>query len=560
MPSEIPSEVSSTDSSSENSSDSDNELFDDKEADQVTAHETVWTFGNQVKIDTFKDGYYKPKLIRWTDDEVKKFSALKFWEEFFPLEFIPEILELSNTKLRAHRRSPLTKEELYKFFGILYAMTIQTISTNRDYWSVKDGLFPAPAFGKRFGMSRNRFEEIKGAITFCSEQNQQSTTDKWSLVRPFVDMLNERWKNVIRPGYKITVDESMFVWYGRNMPAVMKIRRKPKGIGCEVKNAADSVTNIMLRLEINEGKDEMSKKMWQKDFGAGTATTLRLLEPWFGSGRIVLGDSWFASVKTAVQLYERGLFFMGIVKTATKKFPLKEIRDRCPEGRGECVYATTKVENVQLLAMGWRDKKVISMVSTCGTTREGTPAKKKRWDEHGNTFYKSVKRPQLYESYFDGSASIDVHNHLRQDGLALENAWKTQSWEHRIIASLLGIIETNAYLAFQHFGDGDENSSHTDFTEMLAREMIFGKCPTPEQNVSIDDDGPTNQHFIQPLASIDDRQRKRVQRKCVICSKVFKIQRKASFFCVPCGPQAVLCNPATLRSCFAYHIENGLPS
>lgn len=56
-------------------------------------------------------------------------------------------------------------------------------------------------------------------------------------------MVNETLKDTICPGSKITVDESMFAWSGRGayfknrMPAVVKIERKPKGVGCEVKNS-----------------------------------------------------------------------------------------------------------------------------------------------------------------------------------------------------------------------------------------------------------------------------------------------------------------------------------
>ena len=48
-----------------------------------------------------------------------------------------------------------------------------------------------------------------------------------------------------------------------------------------------------------------------QQLGAGTATTLWLSEPWHGSGGIACGDSWFASLKTAVRLRQRGVFFIG---------------------------------------------------------------------------------------------------------------------------------------------------------------------------------------------------------------------------------------------------------
>ncbi|CAG4949359.1 unnamed protein product [Parnassius apollo] len=136
-------------------------------------------------------------------------------------------------------------------------------------------------------------------------------------------MVNNKLKDTIRPSAKITVDESMFGWYGIGayfkdyMPAVMKIKRKPKGVGCEVKTACDSNTNIMMRLEINEDKEAMSTKKWQREFGAGTTTTLRLTEPWHGSGRVIVGDLWFASNKYGV-VCAKG-YCVGVWKAADDK-------------------------------------------------------------------------------------------------------------------------------------------------------------------------------------------------------------------------------------------------
>lgn len=336
------------------------------------------------------------------------------------------------------------------FFGLMYAMCTQQLSERRCFWgTVSNGLFPAPKFGKRFGMSRQRFEEILMALSFTPERVNDS--DKWFEVRPLVQMLNEKWQSVFAPGYKITVDESMFSWYGRGtyfddgMPAVIKIKRKPKGVGCEAKTIADSQTNIMIGLELNEGKNDMSNKKWQRQFDAGTATTLRLTEPWHGSGRIVVGGSWFSSVKTAVELSKCGLFYIGMLKTAHWNFPLKKLTDETPPAKGSSVVAVAKVDNTDLYAISWRDRKVHTFISSCGTTLSGTPARKRRYDECGSVCFKEILRPKIVETYFDGAPSIDIHNHIRQSGLALEQVWKTHKWTHRIFASLLGVIETNAF-------------------------------------------------------------------------------------------------------------------
>ena len=70
--------------------------------------------------------------------------------------------------------------------------------------------------------------------------------------------------------------ESMFSWYGKGdcsggMPSVIKIRRKPKGIGCKAKTVADIASGIMLGLELNEGKEAMAAKQASEQ-GATTST------------------------------------------------------------------------------------------------------------------------------------------------------------------------------------------------------------------------------------------------------------------------------------------------
>jgi hypothetical protein len=89
-----------------------------------------------------------------------------------------------------------------------------------------------------------------------------------------------------------------------------------------MKAICDGESNIMLGLELVESKEDMSSLDFQRMYGAGTAATLRLTTPWMGSKRVVVADSAFSSVKTLEALHkERGLYFMGMVKTAYKKYP-----------------------------------------------------------------------------------------------------------------------------------------------------------------------------------------------------------------------------------------------
>jgi hypothetical protein len=56
--------------------------------------------------------------------------------------------------------------------------------------------------------------------------------------------------------------------------------------------------------------------------GHGTAVLKELVSPWVRTGRVIAADSYFASVKAARELFKMGLRFVGVVKTATKQYPM----------------------------------------------------------------------------------------------------------------------------------------------------------------------------------------------------------------------------------------------
>ena len=95
-----------------------------------------------------------------------------------------------------------------------------------------------------------------------------------------------------------------------------------------MKCLADGVLGIMLQLEICEGKEADAQKKCPICLQV-LHKTLRLSDPWHGSGRIVVADSAFSSVITAIECRKKGLFYSGIVKTASQEFPKDYLDDTC---------------------------------------------------------------------------------------------------------------------------------------------------------------------------------------------------------------------------------------
>ncbi|KAL5502121.1 hypothetical protein EMCRGX_G008844 [Ephydatia muelleri] len=215
---------------------------------------------------------------------------------------------------------------------------------------------------------------------------------------------------------------------------------------------------------------------------AGTAQVLRLTKPWHGSGRAISADSAFASVTTALACRKHGLLFTGLVKTATKFYPKGYMDEVEFAELGDDIPLTTTVDGHNIMAHAWGDKVRKCFVSTHSTTIPGRPSNKRRWrevlDEDGEeigqseVFNKTVKRKKVVETYFDAASIID-NNHMRQGGVALETAWQTQSWASRFISTILGIVETDAYLLYKKFHPGGSKISHSDFTESVAKGLLI---------------------------------------------------------------------------------------
>lgn len=99
---------------------------------------------------------------------------------------------------------------------------------------------------------------------------------------------------------------------------------------------------------------------------------MRLVEPWFGSGKVVVADSWFGSIKYAEELAEKGMHACLSVKGNTKGFPKTKLFEKVTQ-RGEAFCLKQDVAlglegegpTTTLYAAAHMDKKPMHLISTC---------------------------------------------------------------------------------------------------------------------------------------------------------------------------------------------------
>ena len=190
---------------------------------------------------------------------------------------------------------------------------------------------------------------------------------------------------------------------------------------------------------IHEGAARNAAKEYSR-LGAGVGTCLRMTKPWHGTNRVLVCDSWFASFLIAFNLWSVGLFFIGIVKTASKFFPKQYLTEWCNrnnarENRGSHKLLKTQKDGVNIYALGWSDKKGKQIVCTTGTTLAAEASRRRRHirvlrngQREKEVYVKTVPRPAVVKEMFDAFSEIDIHDHLRQGSLEMEREWITRSW------------------------------------------------------------------------------------------------------------------------------------
>ena len=485
---------------------------------------------------------YGPRLKNY---DPTKTSVLDYFCHFFPFKYLREtVLPFTNKKGQDLYGSGVWKEltvgEFCLWLGVRFTQLYIKLPNIVEYWNTTtDGVFPALDMGRY--ISRTRFFQINAALTLAE------TDDTEEQVITLIKKLNETFQEAITPGSCLTVDESMIASRHIGLRGQKKIKRKPRPVGIEIKNLADSRSKINLVLEKNQEKSVMAKMPYVDQFGATTATTLRLTEPYHGSGRVVFGDSWFGSVKTCMELKKVGIYSTVVVKTAHKNFPKEIFMTMGAVNQGE--FKSLELKDQGLIAVKYMDIKEKSLVSSFSTTIPGKPRIKISKRTKEKTI---IPRPKIFSEYCEQAGAIDIYKHYRTGGTGLEDSWKTISPLLRQFAGLLGFVETNAFLAKKFFED--KAFDHGQFRKNLANELLTNSLDKATLGLVLRYKGK------QRLAEDHRLERMLSKQKCFSCSNKgeLRVEHKTIWCCACTGPKRPICSPNTGRNCYTDHVETGL--
>lgn len=317
----------------------------------------------------------------------------------------------------------------------------------------------------------------------------------------------------------------------------------------------------------------------------------QLVMPWSGSQRIVCADSYFASVASTLALQQIGLRFIGVVKTAHKRFPqawLSRVQFGGGRGHQKGLIHTT-AEGYDLLSFVWVDRERRYFIASAGSLQPGEPYDRVRWrqvnqaDPHADAerVRFDVPQPKACELYYTACGMIDQHNRHRQDTLQLERKFRTHDWSKRVNMSIFAMIVVDTWLVYDRCVQAQQagqRETQKEFYSNLAEELIDNTFDTRRsvarrRNTSGKENIPNGAYCPRtcvPTSGVGPRltptKRKRARKDGTLTNQNYQghcaakgCNGKAKFVCSVCrdktgGKEIFFCHSDTGRDCFAKHL------
>ena len=447
---------------------------------------------------SYQWGMKLPTGEKWKDNSNSDgdIKRLDVFLQLFPPKALNNLLIETNINIRNNNSQDLTsKSELLKFIGIILLGTKFDWDSRADLWSTinPSKYVPAANFGKVTNMSRDRFNFLWQYMRFSHQpaempEGMSSQKYRWMLVDDFVDEFNKHRSVFFIPGFGICVDESFSRWYGKGgswinegLPLFIVMDRKPDD-GCELWTCCCCETGVMLQIMVVKAEED--REHGESPYNHGTTILSSLVSTWNGSKRLVVADSYFSSVEATLLLKDNNLNFIGVVKTATKGYPIDYLKRIELQEKGDRAGLISKDKdgNPELMAFVLRDRDRRYFISNCSSLAEGNPVSRQRWrqTEKDNItppekLHITFPQPQAADLYYECCGKIDQHNRDRCATLGIERKYITKDWSKRVNLTILSMCFVDSWKVWSHISkdiEGTLKETQKDFYGHLAAELI----------------------------------------------------------------------------------------
>jgi len=550
-------------------------------------------------------------------------SALDLFLRYVPEDLVSQWALWTNHRIDIRRRKgskvktllsqkkPVSTEEIYVFFAIILYMTVHREPTLRQYWSDRPD---QPTHKVAGHMGRNRFVFIFRHLCMWQPADDDTKFSIWDKIRPWSSHIQTLNVQLWKPGFEISVDESMVRYQGRSRDTVI-IKSKPIPQGFKLYSAAESGFMLTWAPHTKAGiqmdpLEYFPDELYQLSPTRAVVASLCLRLPPSPSGwRHIFVDNYFTSVNLFMYLHRRKIFATGTARVSNSGIDeqfasLKEFDDskkRIPWGSvfasqgqqrvysdvgklkkpkskppGASQHLQTE-ENLTTPApvnqLALKDCSLVVFLSTAYSGREDEIILTKKRPSESSTHAvtsrvpfgpngtKELPFPLFATAYNYHMNGVDIADQLRAD-CAYQRRIRRGGFQALAFDFLLGVVVANIFLLQREAHCNAQQKYRTpqhQFRQQLFLQLIerFSRSST-------------GMGTTQPISTENHQIERATERgRCRACNstfqrkilgqqpgKIVKFAPKTMFRCSTC--KVHLCGKRTGRDCFEkYHIWVG---
>ncbi|XP_015436661.1 PREDICTED: piggyBac transposable element-derived protein 4-like [Dufourea novaeangliae] len=400
-------------------------------------------------------------------------QPIDFFKLFFTNDLVKEIIQ--ETNLYAKRRlegktlsansiwrswRDVTLEEFWAFLAVIINMGTMPLANLQEYWS-KNAVSYIPFYADTF--TRDRFSQIFWMLHLKSiPTSNTNPRTRLQRVNCFLEYVSSKFLDYFIPGEHICVDESTVKFKGR-ISFITYNPKKPTKWGIRVYALADSKTGYICCILPYYGS-LTTELLVRPDLPVSTRIPLHLyqmsLEKIPGAqGHHMYTDRYYTSYILAQELSKLNCHLTGTILTNRKELP-KEIKKPNFSKKLTVAYRRGKT-----LVLGWKDKRVV----TCLTTRGDTGMTTFRRITRGGVDI-MVKKPNVVLNYIKYMGGVDLADQYASTCCFLRKSLK---WWHKLFFGGMEISLINSYILYKQekIKKGEKPLSHRRYVKTLVEQL-----------------------------------------------------------------------------------------
>ena len=361
--------------------------------------------------------------------------------------------------------------DIAKYIGLTILFGIFKLPRLPMYWA-KNAEYFSPIVSNC--MSYGRYMLLNGFFhSNASDSDNQDNQDRLSKLRPVIDYFLRLFNLTYIPTQNLSIDEGMLAFKGR---LVFKCYSpmKPIKYGIKLYILAESDTGFVSNFQIYSGTGSTTSEI-----------VTGLLDNFKNKNYHVYMDNFYNSVQLSEKLLQDKIYTCGtlrVVRGAPKNFQNSLINLK----KGDVTFC----RKGDVFVIAWKDKKIVSMVTTNNnaSTRAVTRNKKSKKNGKRNFQQETVDKPLAIIDYNKNMKGVDFFDQMTK---YYSFARRSCRWSKKVTFYLLQMAIYNAYALYKQYTTDKKPMDLLSFHIMTYRALINFKLEEwPVSGHNVDENDP----------------------------------------------------------------------